>query len=432
MVTNISLGQTSETWSYNAYGELARQTASFNGSPLVDIIYDEAGFERDALGRIVRKTETILGVTKVYEYRYDALRRLDQVKINGVVDEEFTYDGNGNRLTYFKQGVGTVSATYDDQDRLLTYGTWTFTYTANGELETKTDTATSETWLFQYDALGNLVSVGLPNGDLVEYLVDGMGRRVGKKKNGVLLKQWIYRDALKPVAELDGAGNLVSEFVYGAKTNVPDYVVRGGATYRVMSDHLGSPRRVVNVANSADVPFSASYSSFGEMTGTALEWMPFGFAGGHHDLETRLTRFGARDLDTTTGRWAAKDPMLFAAGINHYIYVLSDPVNFQDPTGLQGIPIPLPNPAIAIPLGGIALGLYCLMNPTVCEKAFNKAVDACRPKPAPPPPPPAPDCRQVKSQCIQDCMPHLEDDKDLGGNWGFQRCIAECMAANGC
>jgi YD repeat-containing protein len=270
MVTNISLGQTSETWSYNAYGELARQTASFNGSPLVDIIYDEAGFERDALGRIVRKTETILGVTKVYEYRYDALRRLDQVKIDGVVDEEFTYDGNGNRLTYFKLGVGTVSATYDDQDRLLTYGTWTFTYTANGELETKTNTATSDTWLFQYDALGNLVSVGLPNGDLVEYLVDGMGRRVGKKKNEVLLKQWIYRDALKPVAELDGAGNLVSEFVYTSKANVPDYALRGGATYRVLSDHLGSPRYAVNVANSGDVPLSANYTSFGEMTGTGV------------------------------------------------------------------------------------------------------------------------------------------------------------------
>ena len=74
----------------------------------------------------------------------------------------------------------------------------------------RTNRDTGEAWLFQYDPLGNLLTVGLPNGDLVEYLVDGMGRRVGKKRNGVLLKQWIYRDALKPVAELDGAGALVS------------------------------------------------------------------------------------------------------------------------------------------------------------------------------------------------------------------------------
>ena len=138
--------------------------------------------------------------------------------------------------------------------------------------------------MFQYDALGNLVSVGLPNNDLVEYLVDGLARRVGKKKNGALLKQWIYGNALKPVAELDGAGALVSEFVYGSKSNVPDYVRRGGATYRVISDHLGSPRYVVNVSNASDVPFTANYTSFGEATGTGLEWMPFGFAGGTQRL----------------------------------------------------------------------------------------------------------------------------------------------------
>jgi RHS repeat-associated protein len=164
-----------------------------------------------------------------------------------------------------------------------------------------------------------------------------MGRRVGKKKNGVLLKQWIYRDALKPVAELDGAGNLVSEFVYGAKSNVPDYVRRGGATYRVISDQLGSPRYVVNVANSGDVPFTATYASFGEVTGTGLDWMPFGFAGGIYDGDSRLVRFGKRDYDPGLGRWVSKDPVLFDGdGPNLYGYVLADAVNQIDVNG-EGI-----------------------------------------------------------------------------------------------
>jgi RHS repeat-associated protein len=167
-----------------------------------------------------------------------------------------------------------------------------------------------------------------------------MRRRVGKKKNGALLKQWVYRDALKPAAELDGAGNLVSQFVYGSKRNVPDYVRRGGATFRVVSDHLGSPRYVVNVTDAGDVPFAASYSSFGEITGTGLDWMPFGFAGGIHDEETGVTRFGARDYLPDVGRWSSKDPLRFNSGDvpNLYVYSNGDPVNSADPSGLQTPP----------------------------------------------------------------------------------------------
>ncbi len=150
-------------------------------------------------------------------------------------------------------------------------------------------------------------------------------------------KQWIYRDALKPVAELDGSGALVSEFVYGAKSNVPDYVRRGGATYRVVSDQLGSPRYVVNVANSADVPFTASYTSFGEVTGTGLDWMPVGFAGGIYDAETGLIRFGARDYDGAVGRWLSKDPTRFAGGASLYAYAANDPPNTVDVDGQNPI-----------------------------------------------------------------------------------------------
>jgi len=336
LVSNIALGNTREIPSYNPFGELARQTASYSGTPLVDITYDAPGVERDKLGRIIQKTEVIGGATNVYRYTYDHLRRLTDVTLNGAAAEHFEYDANGNRTLGVNSAASTsYTGTYDDQDRLLSYGPFDFTYTANGELETKRNRNTGEEWIFAYDALGNLLSVGLPNGDLVEYLVDGLGRRVGKKKNGVLQKQWIYRDALKPAAELDGSGMLVSEFVYAAKSNVPDYVRRGGATYRVISDQLGSPRYVVNVANAGDVPFTASYTSFGEMTGTGLDWMPFGFAGGHYDLDSGLVRFGARDLDPTSGRWTAKDPIVFdGRQANLYVYVGNDPANRRDLFGL--------------------------------------------------------------------------------------------------
>lgn len=63
--------------------------------------------------------------------------------------------------------------------------------------------------------------------------------------------------------------------------------------------------------------------------------MPFGFAGGLHDKNTGLVRFGFRDYDPDVGRWTAKDPILFAGGdTDLYGYVLNDPVNLIDPEGL--------------------------------------------------------------------------------------------------
>src|SRR5690606_36494049 len=63
--------------------------------------------------------------------------------------------------------------------------------------------------------------------------------------------------------------------------------------------------------------------------------IPFGFAGGIYDRDTGLIRFGMRDYDPETGRWTSKDPILFAGGdTNLYGYVMNDPINFVDPTGL--------------------------------------------------------------------------------------------------
>jgi len=88
LVTGITLGSTSETFTYNSVGELATQAATFNGTPLVNITYHGGGAaSRDALGRIVQKTEVIGGVTKVYRYTYDAQRRLTDVTIDAVLGE---------------------------------------------------------------------------------------------------------------------------------------------------------------------------------------------------------------------------------------------------------------------------------------------------------------------------------------------------------
>jgi len=157
--------------------------------------------------------------------------------------------------------------------------------------------------------------------------------------DGELVKGWLYRDQLNPVAELDGSGNIAARFVYGEKTNVPAYMVKDGTTYRIISDHLGSPRLVVNT-DTGEVAQRMDYDVWGRVTqDTNPGFQPFGFAGGIYDQHTGLVRFGARDYDPETGRWTAKDPIRFAGGdTNLYGYVVNDPVNLVDPEGLQTNP----------------------------------------------------------------------------------------------
>ena len=72
-------------------------------------------------------------------------------------------------------------------------------------------------------------------------------------------------------------------------------------------------------------------------------FQPFGFAGGVYDRDTGLTRFGARDYDPQTGRWTIKDPSRLEGGMNLYVYVDDNPINFIDSRGLKERPY---NPAV--------------------------------------------------------------------------------------
>ena len=175
----------------------------------------------------------------------------------------------------------------------------------------------------------------MPDGTQIDYVIDAQNRRVGKKVNGALVQGWLYGNQLNPIAELDGSNQIVSTFVYGSRSNVPDYMVKGGITYRIISDHLGSPRLVINTATGA-IAQRLDYDEFGNITqDTNPGFQPFGFAGGLYDTQTKLTRFGARDYDAESEDGRQRIQFRFSGGdTNLYGYVLSDPINMVDPSGL--------------------------------------------------------------------------------------------------
>ncbi|MBX7144588.1 MAG: hypothetical protein K1X79_09075 [Oligoflexia bacterium] len=329
-LSGTTLSATTDTYSYNSFAEVSDYTAKYLSSTLFAEHYNY-----DKLGRIQDRIETIgAGPPNIYSYIYDANGRLHEVDLNSAPIAVYNYDANGNRLSVVR-GT-TTNATYDAQDRLLTYGTQSYTYTDNGERLSKTDGA--QVTNYNYNVYGSLISAILPNGNTLDYIVDGRDRRVGKKINGTLVQGFLYQDGLRPIAELDGTGAVVSRFVYGSHFNVPDYVIKSTETYRIFSDHLGSPRYVVNASTGA-VAEHIDYDEFGNvLTDTNPGFQPFGFGGGIYDQDTKLVRFGARDYDAAVGRWTAKDPIGFGGGdTNLYGYVVGDPINRFDPLGLEDI-----------------------------------------------------------------------------------------------
>jgi RHS repeat-associated protein len=237
----------------------------------------------------------------------------------------YTYDANGSR-------AGPGWGETDGQDRLPSSPVASaYTYTADGTLRTKT--AGGQVTTYGYDLIGNLRSVQRPAPAApISYGIDGLNRRVSKSVGGVLQRAWAW-DGARIVAELDGAGNMTSRFVYGTRSQVPDYMIKGGQVYRLLTDHLGSVRLVVRLSDGA-IAQELAYDPWGAVAkDTSPGLQPFGFAGGVYDPDTQLVRFGARDYDPVIGRWTAKDPSGFAGGTNLYAYAEDDPVNLVDLTG---------------------------------------------------------------------------------------------------
>src|SRR5262249_10969745 len=152
-----------------------------------------------------------------------------------------------------------------------------YRYGADGDLEWKRNATTNETTTYHYDSFGNLKSVGRSSQPVIEYLVDGLDRRVAKKVGGELKEQYVYQSQLQIAAVVDGEGKVASRFVYGTKANSPDYMVKDGRRYKIITDNLGSPRLIVDV-ESGEVAQKIRYNEFGQIIEDSRPgFQPFGF-----------------------------------------------------------------------------------------------------------------------------------------------------------
>lgn len=346
--------QVKEVYSYNGFGELAELATS---DPWLNAyVYREQYPTRDGLGRIVTRIVDPGSGNATHTYGYDAKRGwLVSDTVDGSLADAWSFDVRGNRTGRAVGLAGAETATYDDQDRLLSVGLGpplqTFGYDLHGRVVSHTTAAGTTT--YTWDALGHLLKVKFAPVQgattTLEYILDPAGRRVAVRQDGQVVTGYLYDGALRIVGRTDAAGKLVERYVYGTLGHSPDFAVRfGGSDGAVLDVFLFAHDQVGSVTGALGIQGSHSgkwwdeqvgYDAWGVATVTAgasaaVLGHPFGFAGGVWDRTTGLVRFGAREYEPELGRWLGRDPVGFSGGWNHYAYVGSDPVGAFDPSGL--------------------------------------------------------------------------------------------------
>jgi type VI secretion system secreted protein VgrG len=165
-----------------------------------------------------------------------------------------------------------------------------------------------------------------------------MKQRIAKKIDGEIAEKYLWLDLTTLLAVYDKNDNLVQRFEYANGRMPVAMTDANGTKYYLHYDQVGSLRAVSN--QNGNVVKEIVYDTFGNIISDSNKTLkiPFGFAGGLYDPDTKLIHFGFREYDPFIGRWTAKDPILFAGGdSNLYGYVLGDPVSGVDALGLWAV-----------------------------------------------------------------------------------------------
>lgn len=314
----VSDGTLNTERSYNAYAELS-ETSNKIGS---DTLFAYST-QRNKIGKITQKIESVAGNSNTYNYSYDNDGRLIEVKKDGTVSENYSYDSNGNRN----------GSTVNEDDQLLTYNGTTYSYNDDGYLSSKQDNTGTST--YEYGIYGELKKVVLADGKVVEYLHNANHQRIVKKIDGTVVEKYLWLDLTTLLAIYDKDDNLIQRFEY-TDNRMPVAMQQDAKKYYLHYDQVGTVKLITDSSGTSIK--AIEYDNYGNiLTDSNPSFaLPFGFAGGLYDTDTKLTRFGYRDYDSFSGRWTAKDPIGFDGGdSNLYGYVLGDGVNFVDTKGLK-------------------------------------------------------------------------------------------------
>ena len=323
---------TTTTYAYDAASQIIGLTNSAPDGSVQSFF----NYTYDANGNRTSMT-TAAGVTR---YSYDALYQLSGVVYPSGRRVTYTYDPLGNRTMVNDTGANTIY-TANALNQYTQAGATAFTYDADGNMTSQTDS--SGTTTCQYDFENRLVSVAAPTNGVWQYTYDGLGNRVAAVHDGVTNRYVNDPIGLVDVAaEYDGSGTLVAR--YDHALGLVARVDGTGATAFYGFDALGNTRQLTG--NGGGTLNSYDYDAFGAAT-LASESVPnaFRFVGrlGVADEPTGLHFMRTRFYNSALGRFSSHDPINIAGGtLNLYCYVFNSPSQYVDPVGLRSVTISTP------------------------------------------------------------------------------------------
>jgi RHS repeat-associated protein len=242
----------------------------------------------------------------------------------------------GPTKTAFGAATPSTAIDLDAQGRTTSDGTYRYTYTASGQVETVSASNGSAIARYRYNARGQRVSKTLDATNETTCYLWQDGKLVAEiagsgEHRGEVSAQYLYLgdDAnTAPIAKIETAHTV------------------GNATARprilyIHSDHRGAPFAMTDEAQ--HVVWHVKADAWGYVKKQDVEhqgaMMNIRLPGQYFDAETGLhdnwhRTYDARPDSANHGRYLSPDPIGYPDGPDAYAYVNGDPINMTDPTGL--------------------------------------------------------------------------------------------------
>ncbi|MFC5053876.1 RHS repeat-associated core domain-containing protein [Saccharothrix xinjiangensis] len=295
------------------YDDLGREvsdvTKNASGATVASTAYTY-----DPNNRLTKKVTAGTAGADEQTYAYDHLGRTTSWTSNGTTTG-YAWDASGNRIR-----DGAKAATYDERNRVLSDGDYTYAYAARGTLASRTSSGYQEN--FSFDAFDRLVQVGSTS-----YACDGLDRPVSRGA-----RQFKYAGA-----EVDAVSDGAATYGRGLAGELLS-LAQGADKRLLLSDKHGDVVGGFDPATGlTSLPDSTAYDPWGNKTASAGTRRDVGFQGDWTDPDTGRVNMGARWYDPTTGTFSSRDPVTRggpgSAGFNRYVYGVGSPLNGFDPDG---------------------------------------------------------------------------------------------------